>query len=87
MGEQLKITIPLTLGVVTAALTDLDDRFIGKLCNITITFLSFLIASVTVELLFPCPWLFFIELALSAFSFTLLGVLGFMVQLLLAPFL
>lgn len=76
LGEQLKITIPLTLGVVAAALTDLDDRFIGKLCNITITLLSFLIASVSIELLFPYPWLFFIGLALSSFSFTFLGVLG-----------
>ncbi|QBY42847.1 YccS family putative transporter [Arsenophonus nasoniae] len=76
LGEQLKITIPLTLGVVAAALTDLDDRFIGKLRNIAITLLSFLIASVSVELLFPYPWLFFIGLALSSFSFTFLSVLG-----------
>lgn len=76
LGEQLKITILLTLGVVTAALTDPNDRFIDKLRNIAITLLSFLIPSVTVELLFPYPWLFFIGLVLSAFSFTLLGILG-----------
>lgn len=76
LGEQLKITIPLTLGVVAAALTDLDDRFIGKLRNIAITLLSFLIASISVELLFPYPWLFLIGLAISTFRFTFLGVLG-----------
>ncbi|MFS1538194.1 MAG: FUSC family membrane protein [Candidatus Phlomobacter fragariae] len=47
----------------------------GKLRNISIILLSFLIASVTVELLFSYPWLFFIGLALSTFSFTFLGVL------------
>ncbi len=33
LGE-VKLTIPLTLGVVAAALTDLDDRLTGRLRNL-----------------------------------------------------
>ncbi|MDX5627330.1 MULTISPECIES: YccS family putative transporter [unclassified Brenneria] len=69
-------TIPLTLGVVAAALTDLDDRLTGRLRNLFITLICFLIASVSIELLFPYPWLFGIGLALSTWGFILLGALG-----------
>lgn len=31
LGQEPKTTIPLTLGVVAAALTDLDDRLTGRL--------------------------------------------------------
>lgn len=31
LGQEPKYTIPLTLGVVAAALTDLDDRLVGRL--------------------------------------------------------
>ena len=53
-----KLTIPLTLGVVAAALTDLDDRLTGRLRNLVITLICFFIASASVEVLFPWPWLF-----------------------------
>lgn len=69
-------TIPLTLGVVAAALTDLDDRLSGRLFNLLITLVCFLLASVSIELLYPYPWLFIIGLALSTWSFILLGSLG-----------
>ena len=36
-----KLTIPLTLGVVAAALADLDDRLTGRLRNLIITLISF----------------------------------------------
>lgn len=74
--EQPTTTIPLTLGVVAAALTDLDDRLTGRLRNLFITLLCFFIASVSIELLFPYPWLFGIGLALSTTGFILLGALG-----------
>lgn len=35
-------TIPLTLGMVAAALTDLDDRLAGRLRNLIITLICFL---------------------------------------------
>ncbi|MEL6091570.1 YccS family putative transporter [Plesiomonas shigelloides] len=74
-GEVLS-TIPVTLGVVAAALTDLDDRLSGRLRNIFITLLCFFIASVSIEILFPYPWLFAIGLLISSFCFTMLGAIG-----------
>ncbi|WP_445493932.1 YccS family putative transporter [Photorhabdus sp. SF281] len=76
LEKEPKITIPLTLGVVAAALADLDDRLIGRLRNLVITLISFFVASASIELLFPYPWLFTIGLALSTCSFILLGALG-----------
>ncbi|PDN29361.1 YccS family putative transporter [Salmonella enterica] len=72
----VKLTIPLTLGMVAAALTDLDDRLAGRLRNLIITLICFFIASASVELLFPWPWLFALGLTLSTSGFILLGGLG-----------
>lgn len=44
----VKLTIPLTLGMVAAALTDLDDRLTGRLRNLIITLICFLSP--------PLPW-------------------------------
>lgn len=74
--DQITLTIPLTLGVVAAALTDLDDRLTGRLRNLVITLVCFFVASASVELLSPYPWLFVIGLALSTWGFILLGSLG-----------
>lgn len=71
-----KLTIPLTLGVVAAALTDLDDRLTGRLRNLVITLICFFIASASVEVLFPWPWLFALGLTISTIGFILLGGLG-----------
>ncbi|CDH05802.1 putative efflux transport protein (PET family) [Xenorhabdus bovienii str. oregonense] len=76
LGEEPKMTIPLTLGVVAAALTDLDDRLVGRLRNLVITLVSFFAASTSITLLFPYPWLFMVGLAVSTCSFILLGALG-----------
>ncbi|TNV21690.1 TIGR01666 family membrane protein [Buttiauxella sp. B2] len=75
LGE-VKLTIPLTLGVVAAALTDLDDRLAGRLRNLLITLVSFFIASASVELLYPWPVFFGIGLMVSTSGFILLGGLG-----------
>lgn len=74
IGE-VKLTI-LTLGVVAAALTDLDDRLAGRLRNLAITLVCFFIASASVELLFPWPPLFALGLTVSTIGFILLGGLG-----------
>lgn len=66
--HQIEWTIPLTLGVVAAALADLDDRLAGRLKNLLITLLCFCIASVSVELLFPYPFAFIIGLAISTWA-------------------
>ena len=75
IGE-VKLTIPLTLGVVAAALTDLDDRLTGRLRSLAITLVCFFIASASVELLFPWPPLFALGLTVSTIGFILLGGLG-----------
>lgn len=75
LGE-VKLTIPLMLGVVAAALTDLDDRFTGRLRNLIITLICFFIASASVELLFEWKWIFALGLTLSTVGFILLGGLG-----------
>ncbi|WP_238406763.1 YccS family putative transporter, partial [Atlantibacter hermannii] len=59
-----------------AALTDLDDRLAGRLRNLIITLICFFIASASVELLFPWPWLFAVGLMISTCGFILLGGLG-----------
>lgn len=74
--NQITWTIPLTLGVVAAALADLDDRLSGRLRNLLITLVCFCVASVSVELLSPQPWLFTAGLAVSTWGFILLGALG-----------
>lgn len=69
-------TIPLILGIVAAALTDIDDRLTGRLKNIVITLVCFTIATISVELLFPHPLLFLVGLGLSSWAFIMLGALG-----------
>ncbi|OAT47477.1 putative inner membrane efflux protein [Proteus hauseri ATCC 700826] len=76
LGQEPKYTIPLTLGVVAAALTDLDDRLVGRLKNLVITLCCFFIASASIGILYPYPILFFFGLALSTWGFILLGALG-----------
>ncbi len=74
--EQPKLTIPLVLGVVAAALADLDDRLSGRLRNLVITLFCFFVASVSIELLSPYPWLFSAGLLVSTCGFIMLGALG-----------
>lgn len=76
LGQEPKYTIPLTLGVVAATLTDLDDRLVGRLKNLVITLCCFLLASASIGLLYPYPILFFCGLAISTWGFILLGALG-----------
>lgn len=69
-------TIPLTLGAVAAALSDLDDRFIGRLQNMLLILCCFFIASVSIVVLMPYPWLFTLGLLISTWMFIMLGALG-----------
>ncbi len=75
IGE-VKLTIPLTLGVVAAALTDLDDRLAAVCVILPLLWFAFFIASASVELLFPWPPLFALGLTVSTIGFILLGGLG-----------
>ena len=75
MDQQL-MTIPLTLGVVAAGLSDIDDRFSVRLMNLVYTYIGFFIAAASVQLLFPYPVLFATGLILACIGFILLGSLG-----------
>lgn len=75
MGQQL-MTIPLTLGVVAAGLSDIDDRFSVRILNLLYTYIGFFITASAVYLLFPYPILFALALIVSCIGLILLGSLG-----------
>lgn len=75
MGE-IRAIIPLTLGVIASAISDIDASPKQRLINLGFVLICFFIASFSVELLFPYAWLFLIGLLISGFSFTMLGALG-----------
>ena len=52
LGQQLA-TIPLTLGVVAAALSDIDDRFSVRIMNLVYTYIGFFITAASIQFLFP----------------------------------
>ena len=75
LGHQLA-TIPLTLGVVAAGLSDIDDRFSVRLLNLVYTYIGFFVTAASIYFLFPHPILFAIGLIISCIGFILLGSLG-----------
>lgn len=75
LGMQLA-TIPLTLGVVAAGLSDIDDRFSARILNQLYTYLGFFITAASIHFLFPYPLLFGLGLIISCIGFILLGSLG-----------
>ncbi len=75
LGQQL-MTIPLTLGVVAAGLSDIDDRFSVRIMNLIYTYIGFFITAASVSLLFPYPVLFALGLIVSCIGWILLGSLG-----------
>lgn len=70
------MTIPLTLGVVAAGLSDIDDRFSARILNQFYTYIGFFITAASIQFLFPHPILFAIGLLVSCIGFILLGSLG-----------
>nr|WP_237467892.1 YccS family putative transporter [Vibrio stylophorae] len=68
--------IPFVLGIIAAALAETDDSLRGKSKSLLMTLLCFAIASFSVELLFPYPWLFCLGLFSSCFGFIMLGAIG-----------
>ncbi|MGJ8756864.1 YccS family putative transporter [Acinetobacter venetianus] len=69
-------TIPLTLGVVAAGISDIDDRFSVRIMNLIYTYIGFFITAASVQLLFPYPVAFAIGLIASCLGWILLGSLG-----------
>ena len=74
--NQLELIIPLFLGITASALSETDDNWIGRLKALWVTLICFGIAAISVEWLFPYPWLFALGLAGSAFALVMLGALG-----------
>ncbi|MEB3767485.1 YccS family putative transporter [Acinetobacter sp. MD2] len=69
-------TIPLTLGVVAAGLSDIDDRFTIRLLNQLYTSIGFFFAAASIQLLFPHPIWFALGLLFACVGWILLGSLG-----------
>ena len=74
--DQIALVIPLFLGCIAAALAESDDHWRGRLQALLVTLLCFAATAISVQLLFPYPWLFVLGLSLSAFGMTLLGGIG-----------
>ncbi|MGY2291530.1 YccS family putative transporter [Pseudomonas sp. SDO528_S397] len=74
--DEMSLLIPLFLGIVASALSETDDNWQGRLNALAVTLVCFSTAALSVELLFPYPWIFAIALALASFCLTMLGALG-----------
>ncbi|WP_407314730.1 YccS family putative transporter [Pseudomonas sp. nanlin1] len=74
--NEMRLLIPLFLGIIACALAETDDNWQGRINALAVTLVSFGLAAVAVELLFPYPILFVCALALASFSLTMLGALG-----------
>lgn len=74
--DQQMMTIPLTLGVVAAGLSDIDDRFSVRILNQIYLFIGFLVTALSIHFLFPYPIFFGLGLIISCVGFILLGSLG-----------
>ena len=69
-------TVILSLGVVAGAIGEPDDSVPGRIKNLGVTLICFLIATSSVQLLYPYPWLFALGLFASTVGFIMLGAFG-----------
>ena len=67
---------PLVLGIIASALAETDDNLTGRIKALITTLLCFVLASFSIEILFPYPPLFAIGLFSSTFGFIMLGSMG-----------
>lgn len=74
--DEMGLLIPLFLGIIASALAETDDSWQGRLNALAVTLVCFMVAALSVELLFPYPVLFIIAFALASFCLTMLGALG-----------
>ena len=66
----------MALGILAGAIAETDDHPKGRIKSLIITWISFLIATASVELLRPYPLFFGIGLFVSAFTFIFIGGMG-----------
>ena len=69
-------SVILSLGVVAGAIGEPDDSVPGRIKNLAVTLLCFVVATTSVQLLYPYPWLFALGLFCSTLGFIMLGALG-----------
>ena len=74
--NEMRLLIPLFLGIIACALAETDDNWQGRVNALAVTLVCFSVAAFAVELLFPYPYLFVTALALASFCLTMLGALG-----------
>ncbi|MDY7218389.1 YccS family putative transporter [Denitrificimonas sp. JX-1] len=74
--QQMELLTPLFLGVIASALAESDDSWQGRLFSACITLIFFFLTALSVELLYPYPWLFVVALSGSTFWLIMLGALG-----------
>ncbi|MGF1835032.1 YccS family putative transporter [Photobacterium sanguinicancri] len=74
--EATTAVTPLVLGIIASALAETDDNLRGRIKAQSMTLICFLVASLSIELLFDTPWLFAIGLFVSTFGFIMLGAMG-----------
>lgn len=72
----IALVIPLFLGIIASALTEVDDSWQGRLWALVVTLLCFTTASLVVNWLFPWPWLFALGLGVATFVLIMLGAIG-----------
>lgn len=69
-------TVAMSLGIVAGAIAEPDDSLSGRIKSLLLTLTCFWIATLSVQLLFPYPWLFTAGLFSSTWFFIMLGGLG-----------
>nr|WP_321242810.1 YccS family putative transporter [uncultured Tolumonas sp.] len=69
-------TVAMSLGIVAGAIAEPDDSLSGRIKSLLLTLACFWIATLSVQLLFPYPWLFAAGLFCSTWFFIMLGGLG-----------
>jgi len=69
-------TVAMSLGIVAGAIAEPDDSMLGRLKSLLLTLSCFWIATLSVQLLYPYPWLFAAGLLCSSWFFIMLGGLG-----------
>lgn len=72
----IALVIPLFLGIIASALSETDDSWQGRLQALCVTLLCFAVASLSVQWLFPWPWLFAMALGFATFTLIMLGAVG-----------
>ena len=69
-------TVAMSLGIVAGAIAEPDDSPAGRVKSLLLTLACFWIATLSVQLFYPYPWLFAAGLLCSTFFFVMLGGLG-----------